>query len=56
MSEPVPAPRLTTAIPPRYSASRDRVLRILRRWESTTRLAMTLPAWPVAGTETPCGS
>ncbi|MFN8645594.1 MAG: hypothetical protein U0104_02440 [Gemmatimonadales bacterium] len=56
MSEPVPASRLTTAIPPRYAASRDRVLRILGRWEATTRLAMSVPAWTVAGTEQPCGS
>lgn len=56
MPEPVPAPRLTTAIPPRYRAARDGVLRILQRWEATTRLAMAMPAWPHAGGEQPCGS
>lgn len=56
MSQPVPTQRLTTAIPPRYAVARDGVLRILRRWEATTRLAMAVPAWPGAGGEQPCGS
>ena len=56
MLPPAPLPRLTTAIPPRYVTAREGVLRILRRWEASTRLAATGAAWPRAGTEVPCGS
>ncbi len=38
---PTPWPtRRTTAIPPRFRFERERVLRILARWEESTRLAL----------------
>ncbi len=39
MQSTAPAERAGTAIPPRYNAQRERVLRILNRWESTIRSA-----------------
>ena len=48
-----PGPK--TAIPPRFQRQRERVLRILAKWESSTRLApnpttaVGLPMLPLRG-------
>ena len=42
--EPIRMTRTRTAIPPRFGAERERVLRILARWEETTR--STALRWP----------
>lgn len=34
--EPISAERVQTAIPPRFASQRERVLRILARWEQAT--------------------
>ncbi len=39
MKSTSPSPRQTTAIPVRFWWQRERVLRILARWERTTREA-----------------
>ena len=42
--EPIRMPRSRTAIPARFGAERERVLRILARWEETTQT--TALRWP----------
>jgi N-acetylmuramic acid 6-phosphate (MurNAc-6-P) etherase len=54
MTPSTPTPRVTTAIPPRYGTAREGVLRILARWEESTRRAMRGAEWSRVAAEQPC--
>lgn len=45
--QPAPAPTaIRTAIPPRFQRQRERVLRILTRWQESLATARLSPAGP----------